>query len=197
MPKQIFLFLLVICIAFAGISMAQEPAEQNKNILMKEISATPASASSAVSTAPAPSAVSVVGPAQAPAAAALAAADLRPALWVECYTGDFEDVLARRGFLFIKDIYVYVYNSGTRSSSAATGKIEFFDVLTNKNIVFDFSVDPVDSKKWANILPRNSLAGPYIVKKDAGVTASVTFRPTSTSASRTRTSTQKECSILY
>jgi hypothetical protein len=72
---------------------------------------------------------------------------------VDCYTGDFEDVLARRGFLFVRNIYVYVYNSGTRASSDAAGKIEFFDVLTNKNVVFEFNVDPTESKKWGNIRP--------------------------------------------
>ena len=37
---------------------------------------------------------------------------------------------------------------------------------------------------------------PIIVKKDTGITASVTFLPTSTSPSKTRTIIEKECSIL-
>lgn len=192
MHKEIAFLLLITCAVFAANSMAQEPAELNKNILMKEISA-PDSLAASATQAKAPSAVET---AQASAIAPLTGVDLRPALWVDCYTGDFEDVLARRGFLFVRNIYVYVYNSGTRASSAAVGKIEFFDVLTNRNVVFEFNVDPTESKKWGNIRPRNSVAGPFIIKKDAGITASVTFRPTSTSPSKTRTITEKECSIL-
>jgi hypothetical protein len=189
MLKKILLFFLAICIALLGISMAQEPAEANKNILMKGISAE--------ATASSPSASSAIKPAQASAAVLLVGADLRPSLWVDCYSGDFEEVLAEKGFLFVKNIYVYVYNSGSQSSTSATGKIEFFDILTNRNIVFDFNVDPIAPKGWGNIRPRNSLSGPYIIRKDSGITASVTFRPTSTTAAKTKTSTQKACSILY
>lgn len=128
MHKKMILLLLITCTAFAANSMAQEPAELNKNILMKEISA-PDSLAASATPAKVPSAIAVVDTAQASAVAPLAGADLRPALWVDCYTGDFEDVLARRGFLFVRNIYVYVYNSGTRASSDAAGKIEFFDVL--------------------------------------------------------------------
>ena len=195
MHKKMILLLLITCTAFAANSMAQEPAELNKNILMKEISA-PDSLAASATPAKAPSAIAAVDTAQASAVAPLAGADLRPALWVDCYTGDFEDVLARRGFLFVRNIYVYVYNSGTRASSDASGKIEFFDVLTDRNVVSEFNVDPTESKKWGNIRPRNSVAGPFIVKKDTGITASVTFLPTSTSPSKTRTIIEKECSIL-
>ena len=186
MLKKVPLFFLAICIALLGISMAQEPAEANKNILMKGISAEAAASAS-----------SAIKPAQASAAILLAGADLRPSLWVDCYSGDFEEILAEKGLLFVKDIYVYVYNSGSQSSTSATGKIEFFDIMTNRNIVFDFNVDPIAPKGWGNIRPRNSLSGPYIIRKDSGITASVTFRPTSTSATRTKTSTEKACSILY
>ena len=75
---------------------------------MKEISA-PDSLAASATPAKVPSAIAVVDTAQASAVAPLAGADLRPALWVDCYTGDFEDVLARRGFLFVRNIYVYVY----------------------------------------------------------------------------------------
>jgi len=168
MFKKILLLSVVISIALAGISLA---AEQSKMAPTET-----AIKSSIVKQA---SALLATGP------------DLTPSLWVDCYTGDFGDQLEKSGFFLVKDIYVYVYNGGSQaSSSAANGRIDLFDVLTNRPVSYSFTVDPTASKAFGNIRPGNSLSGIYLVKKGAGITASVTYQ------GKTKTSTENGCSVL-
>lgn len=166
------LLLLVIYALLIGTPMAKE------TVPIKEISAGPAS--SHVSAAPTtdPSAVTI-GPGLAPQsaiAASLIEADLQPAVWIECFTGRFEEYMIKSGLLPIDYIYVHVYNSGNGTSSSTRGQITFFDVLQNKKERFDFDLDPIDPNEWS---PKKYYYGPFIIGKDVGITVGIRFCPKS------------------
>lgn len=120
--------------------------------------------------------------------------DLRPSLWVNCCTGDCASVLLSKKYILVKDMNVYIYNAGGAASTAATGKVQFFDVFSNSNKTLTFSVSAVSSKGWGTVTP-NKFTGPYLIKTDQGITASVTF----SAAGTTKTNTYKAtgCSVLY
>lgn len=170
MVKKIMLFLIVISLIASGSLFAQEPSMEIKNKLIKQFGP--------------------IVPIPSP--------DLRPSLWVNC-CGNTDNIcrktLDNKGFLIVDDMNIYIYNAGNAKSTSATGKVEFFDVLTNSNKTINFTVGPVASKGWGTVTP-HTIIGPFVIKKVSGIKISVTFKD-SKGISKTNTNTQKECSILY
>lgn len=161
MFKKITILIMAIVLIGYGILLAQEPAANIKDRILKQIGPI----------------ISVTGP------------DLKPSLWIEC---GCEDVLDGKGFMLVKDMNIYIYNSGNSSSSSATGKVEFYDELTNSNKTYNFTVGVVASKGWGITTP-NKVNGPFIVKKANGIKISVTFKDLK-GVSKTNTVTQNSCS---
>jgi len=169
MLKRILLLVIILMLVGTGILLAQEPASNIKEKLLRQIGP--------ITVAPTP--------------------DLRPSLWVDC-CGDTnnkcEKILENKGFMLVNEINIYVYNAGGANSGPATGKVEFFDILTNTSKTYNFSLGSVTSKGWGVASP-NKIVGPFIVKKADGIKISVTFNVGK--IPKTNTSTYKECSILY
>ncbi len=121
---------------------------------------------------------------------------LNPSLSVNCCDDPTKSncikVLVDKGFIPVEDINVYVYNSGDRQSSAATGKVEFFDLLTNSSKNFTFNVSPVNPDTSA-IITNGHIKGPFLVK--GGIKVSVTFKNLR-GIDQKETATYNECSII-
>lgn len=121
---------------------------------------------------------------------------LIPSLYVNCCDDPTKNncikVLVDKGFIPVDDISVYVYNSGDKASSATTGKVEFFDLLTNSSKTFTFNVSPVNPDTFA-IITNRLIKGPFLVK--GGIKVSVTFKNIR-GIDQKETATYNECTII-
>jgi len=166
MVKRFLVLFLGVSLLSIGLIWSQEPPQQLKDKILK-------------------SQVAVIrGP------------NLVPSLWVNCCSNGCEKVLENKGFMLVNDITIYIHNSGDRDSTSTTGKVEFFDVFTNSNRIFNFSVGAVPAKGWASNINPRKITGPFLVAKDKGITVIVTFKDM---RGHPKTNTQKEtaCSELY
>ncbi|RLE00167.1 MAG: hypothetical protein DRI92_00390 [Aquificota bacterium] len=120
--------------------------------------------------------------------------NLVPAVWVNCGCSCEREVESK-GYLLVDRIGINIYNSGTAMSGRAGGKVEFFDVLTNKNVTLRFSVPAVNSKDWGSATP-NHFSGIYLVRKSGGLKISITFHDTLTKKNYTNTRITKKCSVV-
>lgn len=122
--------------------------------------------------------------------------DLRPSLWVNCLCPDkCEEPLSAKNYILVDDMQIYVYNNGETFRGSASGKVEFFDVLTNRDISVDFTMGSASSKSYATDITPSDINGPFLIKKDTGISISLTYKGITTKPIIHR-NTISECSHL-
>jgi hypothetical protein len=107
------------------------------------------------------------------------------------------DVLGPMGLFYIKGISVVVYNRGNAASNPATGKVEFYDVATGRNKVFNFSVAAISPKEWGAVTPATLSTGAFLVRSAQGIKVSVTYTGGAVTTPKTTVHIEKICPTLY